>query len=338
MTSAVRSLWPALLALAALPACSNTPPGNPGSCRLPTMSSCAADMGSGVPFDFTGTTAMESDDFVPSCPMGGGGGNDVAIEYTAPEAGRYDITTAGSSFDTVLTVLRGCAGAEVACNDDVRSGNTTSSVTVDLAACETIVIVVDGFSGRESGAFQLHVTTRESACADGNDNDGDGDADCADTDCFSPACSGTDEWPMAYQDFEWRVLELTNQRRAAGATCDRDVFGPAGPLEMDTVIRAAARGHSLDMGQQGYFEHDSLDGRTFADRMTDVGFMGASPWGENIAAGQGSPEEVVEGWMNSPGHCRNIMNPDYRTIGIGYANVDGSPYGHYWTQDFAAGH
>ena len=291
-----------------------------------------------MPLDLTASTAAESDDFPATC-MAGSGGRDVAFEFTAPEAGRYDFTTSGSSFDTVLSVRRGCDGAELGCNDDARPGmDTTSALGVDLEACETVVVVVDGFDGRAMGDVHLHVSTRESACDDGRDNDGDGDVDCADTDCFSERCSGTDEWPTAYQDFEWRVLTLTNERRAAGATCDMDVFGPAPALEMDSVIRIAARGHSVDMGEQAYFEHDSLDGRTFSDRMSMVGFMGAFPWGENIAAGQTTPEDVVDGWMHSPGHCRNIMNPDYRTIGIGYAYVDGSPYGHYWTQDFAAGH
>ncbi|MFO0714172.1 MAG: CAP domain-containing protein [Sandaracinus sp.] len=325
----------AVTSLLALAGCSPSPGG---ACMLPTRASCVAQSGSRIPLDLSSSTAMEADDFAPSCGAGAGG-RDVAFEFTAPEAGRYEISTAGSSFDTVLSVRRGCDGAEITCNDDVRPGmDTRSAVSVDLEACETVVIVVDAFGPSEAGDVQLHVTARESACDDGLDNDGDGAPDCADTDCFSQRCSGTDDWPMAYQDFEWRVLTLTNERRAAGATCDMDVFGPAPALEMDTVIRVAARGHSTDMGEQAYFEHDSLDGRTFADRMTMAGFMGPTPWGENIAAGQSTPEEVVDGWMHSPGHCRNIMNPDYRTIGIGYAFVDGSPYGHYWTQDFAAGH
>lgn len=288
--------------------------------------------------ELTASTAMEADDFAPSC-MARAGGRDVALQFTAPEAGRYEISTEGSRFDTVLSVRRDCGGAEIACNDDARPGmGTTSALTVELEACETVIIVVDGFSEGEAGDVVVRVSGRESACDDGMDNDGDGAADCMDVDCFSVECSGGDDWPAEYQAFEWRVLELTNERRAAGAMCAMDAFGPAPPLEMDALIREAARGHSLDMGQQAYFEHDSLDGRTFADRMSATGFMGASPWGENIAAGQSSPEEVVQGWMESPGHCRNIMNPAYRTIGIGYAVVPGSPYGQYWTQDFAASH
>ncbi len=333
------SRWLAPLAVAPvvlLAACQSSAPG--GSCSLPAVAACAAAAGSRMPLELTGSTMMEADDFAPTCGAQPGG-HDLAFQLTAPEAGRYDITTVGSSFDTVLSVRRGCEGAEIACNDDVARGmETGSALTVDLAACETVIVVVDGFGASAMGEVRLRVSTRESQCDDGADNDGDGAADCADADCFSLECNGGDDWPADWQAFEWRVLELTNENRARGASCAADVFGPAPALEMDAVISEAARGHCLDMGMQSYFEHDSLDGRTFADRMTNVGFMGALPWGENIAAGQSTPEEVVQGWMESPGHCRNIMNPEYRTIGIGYGVVPGSPYGTYWTQDFAAGH
>lgn len=336
-TASFASLAPALLT-ALLPACASSPPsGGGGACMTPTPLACAAQSASRLPVELHASTAMEADDFAPGCARGTGG-RDVAFEFTAPEAGRYELTTAGTRFDTVLSVRRDCGGAEIACNDDVGRTDTTSALTVELQACETVLVVVDGFSASEAGDFVLRVSGRESSCGDGADNDGDGAVDCADPDCFSLACSGGDDWPMAYQDFEWRVLELTNERRAMGATCATESFGPTPALEMDAVIREAARGHSLDMGQQAYFDHMSLDGRTFDDRMREVGFMGAGPWGENIAAGQTSPEAVVQGWMESPGHCRNIMNPAYRTIGIGYARVDGSPYGHYWTQNFAGGH
>ncbi|MFP3338704.1 CAP domain-containing protein, partial [Micrococcus sp. SIMBA_131] len=54
--------------------------------------------------------------------------------------------------------------------------------------------------------------------------------------------------------------------------------------------------------------------------------------GENIAAGQATPEEVVKAWMNSEGHRKNILNPGYTEIGVGY--ISGGSYGHYWTQMF----
>lgn len=327
----------ALLTLAALPACSNggmSPPTS-GACMTPAPATCASQRAGSVPVELTASTDGGTNTVTPSCISGSA--SDVSFEFTAPEAGRYVFDTAGSSYDTAIAVLGACGGAELGCNDDPSGGVFQGALTLDLEACQTVIVVVDGF-GNQTGAVRLRISSSETACDDGLDNDGDGAIDCADTDCFSPACAGVDDWPAAYIAFEDRVLVLTNQRRAAGATCDTDVFGPAPALEMDEVIRVAARAHSLDMGQQRYFEHDSLDGRTFADRMTMAGFRGATPWGENIAAGQTSPEEVVQGWMDSPGHCRNIMNADYRTIGVGYAVVAGSPYQHYWTQDFAASH
>lgn len=302
------------------------------------MAACASSAVTEAPFELRGSTAGAADRFAPTCGAQAGG-RDVAFQFTAPAAGRYEISTVGSRFDTVVSVRRGCDGAEVVCNDDARPGRETgSTVLVELAACETVIVVVDGFSSAQMGDFVMRISARESACDNGSDDDGDGAIDCDDIDCFSPSCSGGGDWPAAWEAFEWRVLELTNERRAAGAVCGGERFGPAPPLEMNPTIRIAARAHSVDMGRNGYFEHDSLDGRTFADRMRMAGFSGAQPWGENIAAGQSSPEEVVQGWMDSPGHCRNIMTPEFRTIGIGYAEVEGSPYGRYWTQDFAASH
>lgn len=299
-----------------------------------------------VPLDLRGGTVGEADDFGGSaCGVGRGGGmggtgaNDIAFRFTAPEAGLYEITTDGSDFDTLLSIRAGCDGAELVCNDDVGGGDTTSSVELMLEECQTIVIVVDGYNAMAQGNVAVTVITHETLCDDGLDNDGDGQIDCEDLDCFSLECNPGDDWPLAWQRFEFEVQDEVNRFRAMGYDCDTEgTFGPAGPLEMDVLIREAARGHSLDMGEQNYFQHDSLDGRTFADRMRNAGFSGDSPWGENIAAGQSTPRDVVQGWMESDGHCSNIMNPRYRVSGIGYAFVEGSGFGHYWTQDFAASH
>ncbi len=134
--------------------------------------------------------------------------------------------------------------------------------------------------------------------------------------------------------FEDQVLVLVNQRRAAGATCGGAPYAPVAPLTMNGTLRTAARLHSQDMAAQNYFSHTSLDGRTLSQRMTNAGYAGAFPWGENIAAGQPTPQAVVDAWMSSSGHCTNIMNGSYRAIGVGYAFRAGSTYGDYWTQDF----
>ena len=319
----------------------------PEGCAPPPAATCAViDTSILVPLDVHGATVGESDDFGGStCGVGRGGGmggtgaKDIAFRFTAPEAGLYEITTVGSDFDTLLSIRDGCEGAELVCNDDIARGTTQSSVELMLAECQTIVIVVDGYNAMAEGNVTVTVTTHETACDDGVDNDGDGLSDCDDLDCFSLECNPGDDWPLDWQRFEFEVLMETNRFRAMGYDCDTEgVFGPAGPLEMDALIREAARGHSLDMGEQNFFDHNSLDGRTFSDRMRNVGFSGGFPWGENIAAGQSTPVEVVQGWMESDGHCSNIMNPAYHVIGIGYALVEGSRFGHYWTQDFAGSH
>lgn len=301
---------------------------------------CASGGASSVPARMTGTTFGAGSSFESACSLEGfNSANDIAFEFTAPVDGTYRIDTVGSSYDTVLSVRESCSGEELNCHNDIMMGtNIQSELSVELSACETILIVVDGFGPGDAGEVVVNVSRREAQCTDGIDNDGDGLTDCQDMDCFSIECPGGDEWPPPWRELELEVLELTNMRRAAGASCGGEPFGPAPPLEMNEIIREAARKHSADMGAQGYFQHDSLDGRTFSDRMAAEGFAGPTPWGENIAAGQSTAEQVVQGWMDSPGHCRNIMMPEFRTIGVGYAFVGDSPAGHYWTQDFAAGH
>lgn len=127
-----------------------------------------------------------------------------------------------------------------------------------------------------------------------------------------------------YADFESEVIDLVNvEREAEGLP----------PLSYDASLASVARGHSEDMGLQDYFSHTGLDGRSPCGRMTDAGYN----WnycGENIAAGQPTPEDVIDTWMASPGHRANILNPNFCDIGVGYAYVASSTYGHYWTQNF----
>ena len=145
-----------------------------------------------------------------------------------------------------------------------------------------------------------------------------------------PADSGV---PSGNATLEEQVLVIVNQRRAMGANCGGTNYAPTGPLVMNAQLQAAARGHSLDMGTRNFFDHDTPEGTTPFQRIAAAGYTG-SPQGENIAAGNATAAATMEQWMNSPGHCQNIMNPQYRSIGVGYANVRGSRYTHYWTQTF----
>lgn len=134
---------------------------------------------------------------------------------------------------------------------------------------------------------------------------------------------------------ELEVLRLTNEVRAKGATCGSTAYGPAPALKWNDALAHAARNHSLDMGRRAYFDHTSPEGVKFSERVTLAGYAWRSA-GENIAAGYATPQAVVDGWVRSPGHCTNLMNPAFTELGVGAAQVAGSLYQTYWTQDFAA--
>ncbi|WP_448562972.1 CAP domain-containing protein [Trichothermofontia sp.] len=127
--------------------------------------------------------------------------------------------------------------------------------------------------------------------------------------------------------FIQQVIALTNQERAK--------LGLR-PLVPDSRLINAAEAHSEDMALNDYFSHISLNGADEDSRAAAFGFPGGV--GENIGVGYVSPADVVAGWMDSPGHRANILNPNYQSIGIGYfflANDTGNVnYKHYWVQKF----
>ena len=148
-------------------------------------------------------------------------------------------------------------------------------------------------------------------------------------------CAGVSSWDATATEFEEDVLVLVNEARAAGADCGGQVFGPAGPLTMNPALRCAARVHSEDMAVRNFFDHVNPDGD---DPFVRMGYAGYTYFtaGENIAAGQQSPAMVMDSWMTSPGHCSNIMNPDFEDIGVGVFPAEGAAYSLYWTQTFGA--
>jgi len=140
-------------------------------------------------------------------------------------------------------------------------------------------------------------------------------------------------WPTEWIDFEDLVLAITNEYRAQSVDCrSAGLFPPALPLQDDPLLRCAARRHSLDMIQRGYFAHVSPDGVPPSDRVVDAGYSFRAV-GENIAAGQMTPQAVVDGWIASDGHCANLMNPAFEELGTGYVNAPTNLV-HYWTQVF----
>ena len=132
------------------------------------------------------------------------------------------------------------------------------------------------------------------------------------------------------------ILDLVNAARAAGRRCGGKSFAPAGPLALDPALTRAALEHSRDMALHDAFDHRGHDGSTPAVRVERAGFGAHRIVGENIAAGALTPDQVMDGWLASPGHCENIMDGRFTLIGIAYAENLNTSSAVFWTQDFAA--
>lgn len=132
-----------------------------------------------------------------------------------------------------------------------------------------------------------------------------------------------------------RALQLVNDVRARGARCGERSFAPAPPVKLSGTLADVAFGHADDMAKHNYFEHEDLAGHSPADRVRAVGYH-EKLVGENIAYGPKTAEEVVQGWLDSPGHCENIMDPRFAEMGIAYAAGQASKRGLFWVQVLAA--
>ncbi len=123
--------------------------------------------------------------------------------------------------------------------------------------------------------------------------------------------------PINVSQAAQQVLDLVNQARTKANLP---------PLTWNNQLASAAQGHAEDMQKRNFFDHVNPDGLSPTNRIQAAGYRG-STYGENIARGQTSPEQVMNDWMNSPGHRENILRPSFREIGIGIV-------GNIWVQDF----
>ena len=132
------------------------------------------------------------------------------------------------------------------------------------------------------------------------------------------------------------MVTLVNRYRAAGASCGAEGnFAPAAALRWQPALAQAALRHSDDMQSANFFSHTGSDGSNAGQRITAAGYAWRS-WAENIAAGQPSVASVMSGWMGSPGHCANLMNPGLRDIGVACVKGGaGNSFTTYWTMELA---
>ena len=180
------------------------------------------------------------------------------------------------------------------------------------------------------------------------------------TSLFFIACGGDSDAPttsakdssyeIAKKTTQNEILKAINEARSVARDCHdgNGLMAPAPALTWNNELYAAAYEHSYDLAQSNTFSHygsgtaSDITGSNnnnisyFNDRIKANGYVAYRTIGENIAGGQGSIEEAVEAWLNSPAHCTNMMNPDFKEIGVAVVINDDSEYGIYWTENFGA--
>ncbi|MGW3209695.1 CAP domain-containing protein [Streptomyces sp. NPDC001135] len=135
----------------------------------------------------------------------------------------------------------------------------------------------------------------------------------------APAAPSTPKATATASGVVARIVQLVNAERAK-VGCQALTLNPA--------LTKAAQDHSADMAAHQNMSHTGSDGSAPGDRITAAGYSW-SAYGENVAYGYSTPDEVMAGWMSSPGHRANILNCSFQQIGVGLAQP-----GSYWTQDF----
>jgi len=131
-----------------------------------------------------------------------------------------------------------------------------------------------------------------------------------------------------------RVLDLVNAARGKARKCGSVRYTAASPLRESRDLDEAAKRHARDMVRRKFFEHTGSDGSQPKDRVLRAGYQSRLT-GENIALGPQSAEEVVAGWLASPGHCENIMDSRFQDMGIAVASGRGRGQV-YWVQTFGS--
>ncbi len=137
--------------------------------------------------------------------------------------------------------------------------------------------------------------------------------------------------PSGEREDERIVVDLVNKARSRGARCGSRYYRPAPPLAWNSKLARAALRQSGDMSENSFMGHTGSDGSSPDERVEEAGYTW-SRCAENVCVGYRTPAEAVQGWLESEGHCRNIMNPAYREAGAALAR--GRDRRPYWTVVF----
>jgi uncharacterized protein YkwD len=132
-----------------------------------------------------------------------------------------------------------------------------------------------------------------------------------------------------------RVLELVNAARAVARDCGAGHhYEAARPVAASAILDGVALQHSRDMAEHRKLGHEGSDGSAPAERVTRAGYVWLGT-GENVASGQQTADAVMKSWLESPGHCENIMEPRFTEMGVAFTLAPDQNPNIYWTQEFA---
>lgn len=129
------------------------------------------------------------------------------------------------------------------------------------------------------------------------------------------------------------LLDAHNQARSVGRQCGTEFKPPAPALKWSCTLGQAASNHSKDMADNDFFSHTGSDGLSPFDRMTNLGYVYRRA-GENIFAGGQTVNAAMNAWLQSPGHCANIMEPGFTEMGGALKQNNNATYRYYWTVNF----
>lgn len=228
-------------------------------------------------------------------------------------------------------------GSTVAPGQSISSCGSRPSVTTTPGASPSSTILPAGSATATTAAPTATVGSSSTPAPSGTATSAPTATETATaTESPMPTASATTAATMtpteAPEDFEDRVIELTNEERAK-AGCPE--------VDEDSDLREAAEAHSQDMAFNDFFSHTGSNGSTPSERVASAGYEAApGSVAENIGAGYATPEQVVQGWMESTeGHRENILNCSHEEIGVGYVYLENDTgnetWQHYWTQVFA---
>ncbi len=133
--------------------------------------------------------------------------------------------------------------------------------------------------------------------------------------------------PKINYSVQKHFLSQVNALRTKARSCGGKYFPATTPLQLNEALNLAAYHHSLDMSSHQFLDHQSSNGDNLTERLDRVKYAWRAV-GENIAHNQRNVEQVLKDWLSSPGHCSNLMSPDFEQTGIAQVNW-------YWTQVYA---